>query len=154
MTKPTTTRVLTDLERVLLLVERDEITGCWVFTGGKTTHGYGTIYTGERQHTATHRLVYEALNGHVADDLVIDHLCRNKPCCNPKHLEAVPQQVNIRRGLANLDVRGTCRSGKHDMTIPGAFYVANGIRGCIQCRRDGRNRRYRKSVSTKQEELP
>lgn len=69
---------------------------CWVWDGYCTPGGYGyTRVEGRPQYV--HRASYEALVGPIPDGLEIDHLCRNKACYNPAHLEPVTQQVNLRR---------------------------------------------------------
>ena len=73
---------------------------CWRFTGA-LTGGYGVIGRGGRGagNVYTHRLTYEHFIGPIPEGLDIDHLCRNRWCCNPRHLEAVPRIVNVARGL-------------------------------------------------------
>lgn len=76
-------------------------TGCHVWTGPLTTGGYGrfswTSPGGQRLHNA-HRIAYHLHVGPIPGGLVIDHLCRTRNCVNPKHLEAVTQSENLRRG--------------------------------------------------------
>lgn len=71
--------------------------GCVVWAGGKNNNGYGHI-TIDGQRIYTHRLSYELHVGPIPDGLVIDHLCRNRACLNPHHLEPVTQGENTRRG--------------------------------------------------------
>ena len=72
-------------------------TGCLEWTG-TVANGYGTIKHGGRNHRA-HRLIYSLVVGPIPEGLVIDHLCRNKRCVNPAHLEAVTVRENTLRGV-------------------------------------------------------
>ena len=74
---------------------------CWEYTGAITEKGYGRISIGPRganKRTYTHRLVYEALVGPIPEGMTLDHLCKNKSCYNPAHLEIVTRAENSRRG--------------------------------------------------------
>lgn len=72
-------------------------TDCWIWKGKKTSGGYGiSSYNGKI--TTTHRISYQIHKGEIPKDLVIDHLCRNRSCVNPDHLEAVTQSINAIRG--------------------------------------------------------
>lgn len=90
------------------------ITGCWEWTGAKNDQGYGMLceQRGSRQLRA-HRVVYEAVKGPIPEGLELDHLCRNRQCVNPTHLEAVTHQVNAQRGNAgrNWAAKTHCPSG-------------------------------------------
>jgi hypothetical protein len=71
---------------------------CWVWTGSKIGKGYGQFTQGgtARQMLA-HRWAYEAMVDLIPEGLELDHLCRNKACVNPEHLEPVTHAVNIER---------------------------------------------------------
>lgn len=72
--------------------------GCWLFRmRNVTSRKYGTFYVAQNGPLTAHRVAYFWLVGPVSDDLVIDHLCRNRRCVNPDHLEAVTQSVNVKR---------------------------------------------------------
>jgi len=95
----------------------DPETGCWLWTrtvvGQK---GYGR-FVWQGRGTLAHRVSYELHVGPVPDGLELDHLCREKSCVNPEHLEAVTHAENVRRGAVALarPQRETCAHG-HAMT--------------------------------------
>lgn len=81
-----------------LVIKPESTDGCWHWAGTENGRGYGKIWFLGRQWLA-HRLAYEfligPLNGHP-----LDHLCRNRICVNPAHLEPVSILVNVLRGFA------------------------------------------------------
>ena len=91
---------------------RPELGPCWPWTVSVNSGGYGMLLErgrGSKRLTA-HRLTYELAKGPIPSDLEIDHLCRNRRCCNPDHLEPVTSLENQRRGL-NVALRETCKKG-------------------------------------------
>lgn len=90
----------------------DKTKKCWVWNGAKNPDGYGLAWTGKKL-VAAHRFAYEAIRGPIISSLQIDHLCRNRACVNPYHMEVVTQQENIRRGNVGKKQRDTthCPSG-------------------------------------------
>ena len=76
--------------------------GHWLWTGGATRLGYGSIWDNDKKgHVMVHRLSWELAHSRkIPDGLVIDHLCRTPRCVNPNHLEVVTMAVNTARGLA------------------------------------------------------
>ena len=129
------------------LVEVSHPLGCWEWAGAIFSNGYGRF--GEKR---AHRLSYEFFLGRIGEGLVIDHLCRNKLCVNPDHLEAVTEKENIRRGegLAAKNARARKCAKGHTLTR-GNYYIIRGTRQCRFCS-DARTRawRYRKKREEEQ----
>lgn len=108
---------------------------CWVWTGSAANRGYGSIHHEGRNGYLPHRLSYELLVGPIPDGLVLDHLCMNRRCVNPKHLEPVTNRVNILRGTsaAGLNsVKTHCVNG-HLFDKVNTRIRKNGARICIAC---------------------
>lgn len=120
------------LERLWARIKRTRT--CWLWQGAISS-GYGRVRWDGRDQ-AVHRVVYELLVGPIPAGLELDHLCRNRPCCNPRHLEPVTGRVNKLRGespAAKYAVRETCSKG-HPYEGDN-YYVRDGIRVCRVCRR-------------------
>lgn len=114
--------------------------GCWEFKGA-LRNGYGVIGLGARSEGIgyVHRVAYEHLVGPIPDGMHIDHLCRNRPCCNPEHLQVVTQAENNQR-MWDANPRTSCRRG-HPY-IKDNFRISANKRVCRVCRqeRDAKNR--------------
>ncbi len=112
--------------------------GCWLWAGGWNERGYGVFYDETFEYKA-HRIVYIILRGPIPKGFELDHLCRNKCCCNPDHLEAVTHQVNVQRGNAGRYYRGDACPKGHPYTEENT-YRRNGVRACRTCRRAANSR--------------
>lgn len=75
-------------------------TPCWLWRGSHTSHGYGDARGYGVGRRRAHIITYEHARGPVPDGLELDHLCGNRRCINPDHLEAVTHRVNVQRGRA------------------------------------------------------
>ena len=62
---------------------------CWQWTGARDPNGYGLFRGNVRITRRAHRFGYELLVGPIPDGLTLDHLCRNRGCVDPDHLEVV-----------------------------------------------------------------
>lgn len=79
--------------------EVDPETGCWLWTASIRPNGYAQFRYSKGKNGYGHRFAYEHFVGPIDDGLTIDHLCRNRACVNPDHLEPVTQQKNVLRGM-------------------------------------------------------
>lgn len=136
-------RGLTRKERFLQKVRFDETTGCLEWTASKV-HGYGQMFVARGKSPAlAHRVAYEEFVGPIPEGLQIDHLCRNRGCVNPYHLEPVTQRENLLRGegFAGRQARQThCKRG-HEFTAENTHRGSKGERVCRACK-IARNRAY------------
>ncbi len=115
--------------------------GCWEWQGDKGVDGYGRFRLFGR-YAQAHRLSYRDFGNDLPDGMLIDHLCRNKRCVNPHHLEAVTHAENVRRGLRGNITH--CPHG-HQYTLENTTYVTRKgkhIRYCLTCLRASRNATY------------
>jgi hypothetical protein len=119
----------------------DVTASCWLWTGARTTGGYGLLKVDGRPEYV-HRLSYEHHVGPIPDGLQLDHLCRVRCCVNPAHLEPVTGTENIRRG--EPATRTHCPRG-HDKLV----HMRRDSRGkpyCLVCAR-AKSARQRQAVA-------
>ena len=135
-------------ERFLDLCRVDE-EGHWMWQGYVGQTGYGQMRVDGTTRPA-HRIAYMLFKDpNLSDDLVCDHLCRRRRCCNPAHLEAVTNVTNQERGETKTALsrkvhrEGKCKNG-HDLKVWGRIR-GNGQLRCLWCHRDNeRDRRARR----------
>lgn len=125
-------------QEILDTVDRSNCKTCWIWPKRLDEDGYGQVgYMGK--HQRVHRLFYLFLVGAIPDGLQIDHLCRNRACVNPAHLEIVPQKVNLLRGegICAKNARKThCKRGHEFTTENTRFYNSpkwGVLRVCKMC---------------------
>ena len=130
------------IQRFQSKIEVDILSGCWLWNGYVEQAGYGRLNVDDYPHYI-HRLAYEHWKGQIPKGFCIDHLCRNKSCCNPNHLEVVTYQENKDRGLCvKMTPRGVnhhnskkthCKWG-HEFTPENTYRSPNrNNRECKQC---------------------
>lgn len=122
-------------ERLERYVARDAVSGCWNWTGSRNNMGYGTLAVGGHKKGKAHRASYEHFVGPIPAGLTLDHLCRNRLCVNPEHLEPVTHEENVRRGARGV-LKTHCKHG-HEFTPDNIYWTGPGRshRRCRACTR-------------------
>lgn len=136
-------RVLRSFQRIGFVVVPS---GCFIWAGN-TGSGYGviseTIAYKTTRFVRAHRVAYELAHGEIPPSTTIDHLCFERLCVNPRHLEAVPLEENVRRAyragrhsrrISEQGSKPTCHRN-HDLTGNNVYVRRDGRRDCRECRR-------------------
>lgn len=123
---------------------------CWEWTASHGSTGYGQFAIDGVLYSV-HRISYMLHVDVIPDDLTIDHLCMNKSCVNPRHLEPVTAGENSRRAweaglvmeppLAEVNRRKTHCSRGHAFDEANTHIATDGHRTCRACKREADRRR-------------
>jgi HNH endonuclease len=131
------------LDRVIL-----QPSGCWLYPGHATDCGYRRLYYNGK-HRLAHCFFYENKYGPIPSDKECDHLCRNRTCCNPDHLEIVSHAENVLRQDHAQRRKTHCPSG-HEYSAQNTAHtkIAGRIRRhCRECMRIADAKRYAKRMA-------
>jgi len=119
---------------------------CWVWEGHVQSDGYPSFVILSKKVLA-HRFSYEEFVGDIPEGLQLDHLCRNRRCVNPSHLEPVTCLENLMRGQTmNVlnKLKTHCKNG-HEYTKENTYLRNNGWRYCKICRYEAGKRASKKN---------
>lgn len=132
-------------------VNKDTDHACWIWKAGVNNKGYGQFWF-EGKLIYAHRVAYELTKGPIPEGLTIDHLCRNRVCVNPDHMEPVTNGENVLRGVgpSAINSRKTLCPRGHPLFGKDLYVYPNGKRTCRACARirDSNRRRIRRGEVT------
>jgi len=139
----------TNSDRFWRKVDIGSVECCWEWKGGCKVDGYGVfskrIGVGDYMNVIASRFAYEDTYRVELGELQADHLCRNKLCCNPIHLEGVTRLVNMRRSkpFRIWKKKTHCAHG-HPFTQNNTYIRPLGSKECRICRSETMRKFYKK----------
>jgi len=140
-----------ELARLFSKIKPDSLTGCWNWTAAIANKGYG-VWTYQQKYIHAHRVMYSWLVAPLPTgdrgpgSLTLDHLCRNRRCCNPAHLQAVTRGENVLRGegvTAQAKRRTHCKRGHPLPEQPNRTDTIGRV--CVVCHRDWHREKARRN---------
>lgn len=123
-------------DRLRRKVSENPSTGCWEWTGYTPPSGYASSSFNYKK-MYIHRVVLELSGVEIPDGMQVDHVCRNRKCCRPNHLDVVTGAENLRRGNGASAVnfrKTTCKHG-HPLFGDNVRIRKSGKRQCMECQR-------------------
>jgi hypothetical protein len=143
--------VMTCLSDKLLSCIQIEDNGCWTWMRYRSKAGYGYLRV-DGNGVLAHRLSYSVFREPIPEGMTIDHLCRNRGCINPDHLEAVTIGENGLRGtsFAAINARKTHCAHGHELSGDNLLREKSrpGRRVCRQCKSERHKRWYARKRAT------
>jgi hypothetical protein len=131
-------------ERIWQYIKKEEF--CWRWVYALDVQGYGALKVSNKSKKA-HRVVYELLRGPIPENMTLDHLCKNRWCVNPDHMDIVTSGENALRGngpFAKNKRKTHCKYGHEfvpENIRPTVDKRGNVNRSCLRCYLDGLEKR-------------